>query len=189
MSPTHLNFSTDSSTGYERVDYPDIDVICKCKCDNSVECTCKKTCNAENDSFINNIELDDDSSNNYLETTVVVPPDGGWGWVVVAASFMCNLIVDGIIFSFGTFLDSIAEEFKVTKPEITLVGSLMSGFYLMVGPFASAIANSYGFRLVAIFGSLLAAAGFALSSIATNVTFLCLTYGVIGGKSIPTCIF
>ena len=24
------------------------------------------------------------------------PPDGGWGWVVCAASFLCNMILDGI---------------------------------------------------------------------------------------------
>ena len=30
-----------------------------------------------------------------------VPPDGGYGWVVVAACFMCNLIVDGTCWSFG----------------------------------------------------------------------------------------
>lgn len=64
---------------------------------------------------------------------MVVPPDGGWGWVIVAASFMCNLIVDGIIFSFGTFLKHIVDEFKVTDPEVALVGSLQTGFYLMAG--------------------------------------------------------
>ena len=26
------------------------------------------------------------------------PPDGGWGWVVCLASFMCNLILDGIAY-------------------------------------------------------------------------------------------
>lgn len=187
MSPPHLSFSTDTSTAYERVDSPDTDTSSKCECDstsdNFVQCSCEKSNSEEKESFIKDSEQGDDTSNN-LETTVVVPPDGGWGWMVVIASFMCNLIVDGIIFSFGTFLDSIAAEYGVTKADVTLVGSLMSGFYLMVGPFASAIANGYGFRLVAIFGSILAAAGFALSSIATSVTFLCITYGVIGGKCI-----
>ena len=26
------------------------------------------------------------------------PPDGGWGWVICFASFMCNFIVDGIVY-------------------------------------------------------------------------------------------
>lgn len=184
MSPPHLTFSTESATVYERVDSPVTDTFSKCNCDftNDIEtCNCAKPINQEKDSFIKDIDSSDDASNN-LETTVIMPPDGGWGWMVVLASFMCNLIVDGIIFSFATFLDSIAEEYQVTKADVTLVGSLMSGFYLIVGPFASAIANGYGFRLVAIFGSILASAGFALSSFSNSVTFLCITYGVIGGK-------
>ena len=64
---------------------------------------------------------------------MVVPPDGGWGWMVVAASFMCNLVVDGIIFSFGVFLERISSEFAVSKARVALVGSLQSGFYLMAG--------------------------------------------------------
>lgn len=62
---------------------------------------------------------------------MVVPPDGGWGWVIVAASFMCNLFVDGIIFSFGVFLNDISDAFAVSKARVALVGSLQSGFYLM----------------------------------------------------------
>nr|CAH7732350.1 unnamed protein product [Callosobruchus chinensis] len=112
---------------------------------------------------------------------IVVPPDGGWGWVVVFGSFMCNLVVDGIIFSFSTFLGEIAAEFGAGKAEVTLVGSLMSGFYLITGPFASAVANRYGFRSVAMFGGVLGAAAFAISHFANSVTFLCVTYGVIGG--------
>lgn len=187
MSPPHLNFSSENATAYERVDSQEKDA--KCECNNTVQCKCIKTISEENESFIKDSETNDDSSCNNLEATVIVPPDGGWGWVIVMASFMCNLIVDGIIFSFGTFLESIAAEFEVTKADVTLVGSLMSGFYLMVGPFASAIANGYGFRLVAIFGSILAAVGFALSSFATNVTFMCITYGVIGGKIFKIYIF
>ncbi|XP_066156644.1 monocarboxylate transporter 12-like isoform X1 [Euwallacea fornicatus] len=112
---------------------------------------------------------------------VVVPPDGGWGWVVVFASFMCNVIVDGIIFSYGMFLDDITVEFRVTKGKAALVGSMMSGFYLIVGPFASAIANKFGFRLVAVLGSVLGACAFAISSFASSVEFLCISYGLLGG--------
>lgn len=116
------------------------------------------------------------------EAEIVVPPDGGWGWVVVFASFMCNMIVDGIIFSFGIMMPKIGNTFSVGKAEVSLIGSLMSGFYLMTGPFASALANRYGFRLVAISGSILGAAAFLLSYFATSVSYLYFSYGFLGGK-------
>lgn len=124
-------------------------------------------------------EQPDDSSSGDPE--LVVPPDGGWGWVVVAASFACNMVVDGIIFSFGTFLPHIQNSFDASKAQAALIGSLMSGFYLMAGPFASAIANRYGFRIVAISGSILGALAFVLSYFANSVQFLCISYGLIGG--------
>lgn len=124
-------------------------------------------------------EQSDDSSSGDPE--IVVPPDGGWGWVVVAASFACNMVVDGIIFSFGTFLPYIQQSFGASKAHVALIGSLMSGFYLMAGPFASAIANRYGFRIVAISGSILGALAFVLSYFANSVQFLCISYGLIGG--------
>nr|XP_023029553.1 uncharacterized protein LOC111517573 [Leptinotarsa decemlineata]XP_023029554.1 uncharacterized protein LOC111517573 [Leptinotarsa decemlineata]XP_023029555.1 uncharacterized protein LOC111517573 [Leptinotarsa decemlineata] len=132
----------------------------------------------ESKNLVDSSESEEASSG---DAEVVIPPDGGWGWVVVLGSFMCNVIVDGVIFSFGTFLEDIAEEFNVTQPEVALVGSLMSGFYLIAGPFVSAIANRYGFRLVTIVGAIIAAAAFAISNFASSVLFLHISYGVVGG--------
>lgn len=112
---------------------------------------------------------------------VVVPPDGGWGWVVMIASFCCNVVVDGIVFSAGMFLAPIGEEFGAAKAETALVSSLLSGFYLIAGPFVSAAANRWGFRPVTVVGALIASTGFALSRFATGVVYLYFTYGVIGG--------
>lgn len=66
---------------------------------------------------------------------MIVPPDGGWGWIIVAASFMCNLVVDGIICSFGVFLVKIMSTFEVSRARVALASSLQSGFYLMAGTF------------------------------------------------------
>ncbi|UYV61903.1 hypothetical protein LAZ67_1007028 [Cordylochernes scorpioides] len=63
----------------------------------------------------------------------VPPPDGGWGWCVVAASFMCNAIVDGVIFSFGLFLLEFTSVMGVSKATTAWIGSLQAGSYLMVG--------------------------------------------------------
>lgn len=68
-----------------------------------------------------------------VATFTVVPPDGGWGWVIVAASFFCNLVVDGIIFAFGMFLSDISQAFDESKAKVSIIGSLLAGFYLMVG--------------------------------------------------------
>lgn len=39
-----------------------------------------------------------------LDPFIPSPPDGGFGWVVVAASFLANCVVDGICYSFGLLL-------------------------------------------------------------------------------------
>lgn len=89
--------------------------------------------------------------------------------------------MDGIVFSFGLFISPIQLQFGANKATVALIGSLLSGFYLIVGPFVSGLANKFGFRLVTIFGSLIAASAFALSTLAESVTFLHLLYGVFGG--------
>jgi len=116
-----------------------------------------------------------------VTTYVTVPPDGGWGWVIVAASFMCNLVVDGIVFSFGMLITSIANEFGASLAKTTIAGALLSGFYLISGPFVSALANRYGFRFVGILGSFVGSGAFVISSFATSIESLWLFYGIIGG--------
>ena len=68
-----------------------------------------------------------------LQVPHVVPPDGGWGWVIVGASFMCNAIVDGFIFSFGIMLLPLVDEFGESKSKTAWIGSILSGFYLIAG--------------------------------------------------------
>jgi MFS transporter, MCT family, solute carrier family 16 (monocarboxylic acid transporters), member 14 len=97
------------------------------------------------------------------------------------ASFFCNLVVDGIVFSSGMFISPIQKDFGVSKASVALVGSLLSGFYLIVGPFVSALTNRYGFRLVTMMGAMIAAFSFAVCYFAPNVYTLHIFYGVFGG--------
>lgn len=109
------------------------------------------------------------------------PPDGGYGWVVVFASFMCNMIVDGIAYTFGKFHEPFAEHFHASLGTTAWVGSLLSGVYLSAGPIVSALTNKYGCRNVCIAGSFIGAAAFVLSTFSTTINMLILTYGVLGG--------
>ena len=72
-----------------------------------------------------------DSVEDYIPT----PPDGGWGWVIVLASLACNIIVDGIGYSFGIFLPEFVSYFDEPRSKVSLIGSLLCGTYLCAGKF------------------------------------------------------
>ena len=72
---------------------------------------------------------------------VPLPPDGGWGWVVVAASFLCNLIVDGIAYTFGVLLPALASHYQSDLTSTAWVGSLLCGVYMLSGPLVGGLVN------------------------------------------------
>ncbi|GFU21503.1 monocarboxylate transporter 14 [Nephila pilipes] len=117
------------------------------------------------------------------DTTITItrPPDGGWGWMVVLGSFMCNVIVDGIIFSYGLFLPELSRDLNESKGTLAWVGSLLAGFYLIAGPIVSGLANTYGTRPVTIIGTVVSSISFAVASFSPSVEYLCLAFGVFGG--------
>lgn len=108
------------------------------------------------------------------------PPDGGWGWVVVFASFMINLIADGVSMSFGILFIDLIDYFEQSKGKTAWVGSLYLSMPLLTGPIASSLTDRYGCRRVCIVGSLLAASGFVASYMGTSLEFLFLTFSVSG---------
>lgn len=63
----------------------------------------------------------------------VTPPDGGWGWIVVLASFLVHVIVDGIMYSNGIFYFDFLKFFQSGKGETAWVMSLVPGFMLIIG--------------------------------------------------------
>lgn len=49
------------------------------------------------------------------------------------ASFLCNMVVDGIAYTFGVFLDEFVNHYGEGKGKVAWVGSLLSGMYLTAG--------------------------------------------------------
>ncbi|KAI8779594.1 uncharacterized protein LOC106064073 [Biomphalaria glabrata] len=124
-------------------------------------------------------EDDDDDDDEYYPNQS--PPDGGWGWLVVIASFICNMIVDGVCFSFGIVSPEFQKTFGVNHEKVGWVGSSLAGCYLLVGPFVAALCGRYGCRKVTIAGSIITMFGFAVSTQSSSIEMLIVTYGVIGG--------
>jgi len=110
------------------------------------------------------------------------PPDGGWGWVIVAASFLCNMVLDGIGYSFGIFVKPLEAHFEgAGKGKISLVGSILAGFIMLVGPISSVMVNKFGPRLTCIAGACVSAAAIFVSTFSPNVYMLMISYGIVGG--------
>ena len=55
------------------------------------------------------------------------PPDGGWGWVIVAASFLCNFVLDGIAYSFGIMLVPLVKYFGATRSQVKTAEAIIGG--------------------------------------------------------------
>ncbi|XP_068631881.1 monocarboxylate transporter 9-like [Battus philenor] len=115
------------------------------------------------------------------------PPDGGWGWVVVFASFMVNLIADGITFSFGVFYPHFLEYFGEGKGKTALIAGIFMAMPLLSGPIASFLTDRYGCRRMTIFGAILASIGFVISAFVDNVETLFLTFGIMAGFGLSLC--
>jgi len=109
-------------------------------------------------------------------------PDGGfWGWIAVLGCFMGNVIGDGVMYSFGIFLPKFKVLFNCGSGEISTVNSIQMGVTFASGPVASFLTNRLGWRLTTAIGSVIAAAGFALSAFAPHVYVLYFTAGVLIG--------
>lgn len=115
------------------------------------------------------------------------PPDGGWGWVVVFASFMVNLIADGITFSFGVFYPHFLEYFGEGKGKTAWIAGIFMAMPLLSGPIASFLTDRYGCRRVTVFGALLAALGFVISAFVDNMETLFITFGIMAGFGLSLC--
>ncbi|KAL1245526.1 Monocarboxylate transporter [Trichinella spiralis] len=117
-----------------------------------------------------------------LAEAVIKPPDGGYGWIVVIACFLTNVIVDGIILCGGQALIPVwTKYFSASGSSVSLIISLQSSFYYFAGPIGSAFVNLFGCRAVTIAGTVLAVVGLLLSMLGISVQFMYLTYGVLSG--------
>jgi hypothetical protein len=94
----------------------------------------------------NGTESSDTSSSSSSSSTASfshVAPDGGWGWVIVFASFLVNMIADGVTFSVGVMFVDFQKEFEHSKFRTAGVIGLFHAMPLLSGPIASALTDRY----------------------------------------------
>ncbi|GAA6069588.1 monocarboxylate transporter 9b isoform X1 [Tachysurus ichikawai] len=107
--------------------------------------------------------------------------DGGWGWVIVVASFIAQLLAYGSPQSVGVLYPEWLNAFQESKGMTAWVGSLVSGVGLIASPICSACVVNFGARPVTIFSGVMISGGLMLSAFAPSVHFLMFSYGVVVG--------
>lgn len=106
----------------------------------------------------------------------------GWlGWLVVACSFTCICILDGIGYSFGVFLEPLLEEFEEGRGALSIAGSLQVGVYSLSGPMVAVVVGKWGERKACMVGAIISAAGVLGASYAVGIKTLILCYSVVTG--------
>ncbi|XP_014227912.1 uncharacterized protein LOC106653146 isoform X1 [Trichogramma pretiosum] len=123
----------------------------------------------------------------------VVPPDGGYGWAVLFAAVMINMLLPGSVKSFGVLYVEFLKVLSATPTEASWIPALCYFLYNSLGPVSSMLSSKFSYRLVAIVGCIVSSAGLMLSYFADSVAYLYVSYGVmmgIGcGLSFPVTIY
>jgi len=88
---------------------------------------------------------EEEGEGEWEEFEAPVPPDGGWGWVVLISSFLSNVIVDGVCYTYSIFFNELLVYFGASKSKTALVGALLPACYLLVG--TPKYTKSYGSQL------------------------------------------
>jgi MFS family permease len=104
--------------------------------------------------------------------------DSARGWIVVAAAFVAMFVVFGIVYSFGAFFDSMAEDFGTGKGATALMFSITTAWYFGLGLVSGKAADRFGPRPVLIAGAGVLGAALLLTSRVSSIWLGYLTYGV-----------
>ncbi|XP_006821307.1 monocarboxylate transporter 13-like [Saccoglossus kowalevskii] len=110
-----------------------------------------------------------------------ISADGGWGWFVVIGSNIAIMICAGLPPSMGPVLSILSEVFDSNVSDTSWVLSLAICMVNITGPLASALTNKFGTRSVVALGAMLSCIGMIMSSFASSVSYLCISYGFITG--------
>ena len=95
-------------------------------------------------------------------------PDGGLkAWSVVAASFMM-LNFDGIVFSFGLLLPTIAQQFNAGREEAALTHAILNFTAYGFAPVAAVLITRFGHMAVTQAGVMIAVAGYLAAGVSAE---------------------
>lgn len=111
----------------------------------------------------------------------VKPPDGGWGWVIVAAVWIDNVLCIGMLKSLGVLFPALKESFNEGAAAISWINSISLSMRATAAPLSAALSNRFGERKVVGVGGIMVFVGMLISVFATTPYYLYVSLGCIAG--------
>nr|XP_002125347.2 monocarboxylate transporter 9-like isoform X1 [Ciona intestinalis] len=102
-------------------------------------------------------------------------------WVVLACSFVIRMLVFGSLFSVGVLYMQWLNDFGSGRGETAWIGSIAAGTTLLMGPVGSALLDRFNCRQIIVASGVVLATALIISSFATGIPFLCVSFGVVAG--------
>jgi len=90
-------------------------------------------------------------------------------------------VLDGIGYSFGILLKPLMKHYGEGTGMISMVGSILAGAIMLVGPISSILVGKFGPRKTCIAGAVVSALSIFISTYSVNVPMLMVFYGMLGG--------
>ncbi|KAK4312120.1 hypothetical protein Pmani_016413 [Petrolisthes manimaculis] len=106
------------------------------------------------------------------------PPDGGWGWVVAGGVFLIAMVVPMLTPSFGILFSQQLVEWRASSTTVALIFNSFMVVWRVTGVLLGSLTKEFGYRRVAMTGTLLTAVSLTLSAFATSPVFLFVFFSI-----------
>ncbi|XP_025831358.1 monocarboxylate transporter 9-like [Agrilus planipennis] len=113
--------------------------------------------------------------------TVLVPPDGGWGWMIVLGVAIVQLNARSMEQCFGLVFGDMLDDLGVRTTGATVITSTMDILINFSGILTGPLIRKFSYRKVTAVGALYVGIGLILTTFATNVSHIIITYSIING--------
>ena len=117
------------------------------------------------------------------ETKLFGLPAASGRWLFVVLGLIMNVCL-GAVYAYSIFLAPVKKAFNVSAFMANLPFMVFLSFFAILMFFGGRIMEKLGPRKLIIIGSIIVGLGWMLSSFATNIWMLILTYGVIAGSGV-----